>query len=82
MREIIGAHAEDFHFRLRAAHARENQHRRFNAACTQATHNLTTVEVRQHKVKHDDVIIIEPGEFEGFFPRIRSFHNHGGMTQH
>ena len=80
--EIIGAHAEDLHLGLRAADARQDQHRRFDATSAHAAHNFATIQIRQHQIQHDDVIIIEFGEFEGFFPRIRYFHNHGGMTKH
>jgi hypothetical protein len=80
--EIIGAHAEDLHLGLRAADARQDQHRRFDATSTHAAHNLAAIQIRQHQIQNNYVIIIEFREFEGFFSRIRRFHNHGGMTKH
>src|SRR5215472_10029085 len=72
--KVVGTEAEAFDLGIELCKTGENQDRRTHTRCPKPAKHLVAIDVRQHQIKEDDVVIIELTDLQPVFPKI------GGVT--
>ena len=80
--EIVGADAETFDLVVEFGEARKDQDRRLHARRPQPAQHLVSVDIRQHQIKNDDVVIVQLADFQTVFAEIGRVANKVLPSQH
>jgi hypothetical protein len=68
--EVVGTEAEKLDPFVQLSSSREDYYRRVHTRCPQPLQHLVAVDVRQHQVEEDNVVIVNPGEPESVLAEI------------
>ena len=80
--EVVSAEPQPFDLGLRSRQARQDQHRRVIAGHTHPANHFEPLDVRQHQVKHHDVVIVVSRQLEAFLAGIRMVDHSAAGLQH
>ena len=80
--EVVGAEAEALDLVVELGEAGEDQDRRAHARGAQAAQHLIAVDIGQHEVEDDDVVIVELADLEPVFAEIGGIADEALGPQH
>src|SRR6185437_1198831 len=80
--EVVGAKAQALDLVIELGKARENEDRRAHARGAQAAQHLIAIEIGQHEVENDDVVVVELADLESVFAEIGGIANKALAPQH
>src|SRR6185437_10686250 len=80
--EIVGAEAQTLDLVVEFGKAGEDEDRRAHARGTQPAQHLIAIDIRQHQVEDDDVVIVEFADFQPVFAEIRRVADKSFGAQH
>ena len=79
---IVGAEAEALDLVIELGEAGENQNRGRDARGAQAAQHFVAVDIRQHQIEDDDVVIVDLADFEAVFAEIGGIDDEAFGLQH
>ena len=79
---VVSAEAKALDLVIQLGKAGKNKDRCLDLRATQAAQNLIAVEVWQHKIEENDVVVIEPANFEAVFSVFRHINHKPFGFQH
>src|SRR5262249_19117111 len=68
--EVVGPEAEAFDAGVEVVEAGKDEDRRLDAGGAEGPENLVPVDVRQHEVENDNVVVIELADFEAVLAEV------------
>ena len=80
--EVVGAEAQALDLVVELAEAREDQDRRAHPRGAQPAQHLVAVDVRQHQIEDDDVVVVELADLQPVLAEIGRVDDEVFLAQH